>query len=120
MKEARDHSRVSDEGKKAGELMASVADVGMKILADLGESVEYCKTCAFRRGTVPNGCAQTQLDTMKAVFEGKPFHCHVNKVHGMRDICQGWFAARQHPKFKTMSIPCDWEFSPPDEPKAKS
>lgn len=95
--------------------MAKAADIGSAILEKMGEPVECCKTCAFRRGTVPNGCAQTQMDVMKAVLEGKPFMCHVNKISGGgRDICQGWFAARQHPKIKGTSKQCDWEFSPAD------
>lgn len=116
MKEAHDHWRVCEVGKKAGEIMASAADIGFAILEAAGEPVECCKSCAFRRGTVPNGCAQTQTDVMKAVLEGKSFMCHVNTIEGgMRDICQGWFAARQHPNIKDKSILCNWEFSPPDD-----
>lgn len=110
MKEAHDHHRVSPEGKACGEFMAKVAAAQIVKLAEEGEPVECCKTCAFRPGTVPNGCAQTQSDVLKAVLEGVAFMCHQNRG----EVCAGWFAARQDPRVKGRVIPCDWEFSPPD------
>jgi hypothetical protein len=116
MKEARDHARVSPEGKKAGATTAMLADKMCARLAAEDEPDERCKTCAFRAGTVPNGCAQTQLDVIKAVNENVPFMCHQKP----RRICHGWYAvsvlARRMEEATGQPLPkCDWEFSPPDE-----
>lgn len=119
MKEANDHSRVSPEGRALGEQMARLTDKAAATLAAEGEPDERCKSCAFRRGTVPNGCLQTQMDAMKAVIEGVPFLCHQHDRKGTP--CHGWFAARVALKRadKARGVPfaakCQWEFSPPDE-----
>lgn len=106
--EAHDHSRVSPEGKRAGEWLAKFVYPSIVLLELDGEPDERCKTCAFRMGTVPNGCIQTQADAMKAVMEGIPFLCHQN----MTKTCHGWFAGRRALKGRTIETP--WEFSPPD------
>lgn len=35
-----------------------------------------CGDCAFKAGTVPNGCPETLMDAVKALAEGVPFYCH--------------------------------------------
>lgn len=123
MKEARDHSRVSKEGKNCGAVMSALADKGALILAAEGEPDERCKTCAFTSGTVPNGCIQTQMDAMKSVIEKVPFYCHA-KFHenGSRRLCHGWYAANvavgrvEQSSGEVFPIDkCPWEFSPPDD-----
>jgi hypothetical protein len=57
---------------------------------------EPCKSCAFRRGTVPNGCEETVMDALKCVLEGKRFECHevpggATDEGAKRPLCQGWF-----------------------------
>lgn len=86
MKEAHDHHRVSPEGQLLGEQMARLYDIAEKRLGEDADPGERCKTCAFRRGTVPNGCAQTQLDISKCTVEGIPFYCHQN----VGQLCHGW------------------------------
>lgn len=123
MKEARDHSRVSDEGKNVGSVMSALADKGAALLAVEGESDERCKTCAFTRGTVPNGCIQTQMDAMKSVIEKVPFYCHARfNPNGSMQLCHGWYAANvavgrvERARGSVFPIDkCPWEFSPPDE-----
>lgn len=109
MKEAHDHHRVTPEGRAAGEQTARLVE---KAIAKLGEPDERCKTCAFRAGTVPNGCAQTQCDVMKCIIERKPFMCHQDPAMP----CFGWYAASVALKG---AIPAGatvpWEMSPPDE-----
>lgn len=118
-----DHSRVSPEGRAVGEQMARLADKACATLAAEGHVADdRCKSCAFRAGTVPNGCLQTQMDAMKAVVEDVPFLCHQKDRKG--SICHGWFAAevalmraeqaRGQPR-PVATVP--WDFSPPDEPK---
>lgn len=120
MKPSEDHKRVSPEGKKLGENLARIIAPAIAKLAAEGESDERCKSCAFRAGTVPNGCLQTQMDVLKAVFEKVPFFCHVDKyADGSQKICHGWFAATWASKGKP-TVHCDWDFSPPDDDMTKA
>lgn len=111
MKEAYDHHRVTSEGRAAGEQTAALYDKAEASLGDTADPDERCKTCAFRAGTVPNGCAQTQMDVMKCVVENIPFYCHQDT----KRICHGWFTMRCALKGKIpagTTVP--WELSPPD------
>jgi hypothetical protein len=114
----KDHSRVSPMGKQMGATMAKLADQVCAQLEQQDEPDTRCKSCAFRLGTVPNGCIQTQSDVLKAVSEDVPFMCHQGKP-GQRDICHGWFAVRVLVARMELTTgeglpPCPWEFSPPD------
>jgi len=114
----KNHSRVSPEGKAVGSVMATLADAMCVELERDGEPDTRCKSCALRRGTVPNGCAQTQMDVIKAVSEKVPFMCHQLKK-GKRNVCHGWYAvrvlARRREEATGLELPkCEWEFSPPD------
>lgn len=118
MKEAHNHHRVSPQGQTMGVMMARLADAECASLAQQDEPDERCKTCAFRAGTVPNGCAQTQFDVYKAVAENVPFGCHQERG----SICHGWFAVRRTADRAAaegvLLAPATYDFSPPDEPKA--
>lgn len=119
MREAHDHHRVSPEGRAIGEQQARMADGSIARLVAEGEPDERCKSCAFVRGTVPNGCLQTQMDALKAVVEGVPFLCHQADRKGWP--CHGWYAARvalrraEEARGHALTVACPWEFSPPDE-----
>lgn len=122
MKEARNHHRVSPEGRKLGVVAARLADAECAALVLDGEEDERCQSCAFRAGTVPNGCLQTQLDVMKAVAEDIPFMCHQHLDQRGRPskVCHGWFAARRvvdriEAATGQKMPPAPYEFSPPDE-----
>ena len=112
----RDHKRVSPQGKAIGAMLVRLVEPAIQSLSKVGEPDERCKSCAFRAGTVPNGCLQTQLDACKAILEQNPFRCHVEKLaDGTPQICHGWFAMR----WARGDIPADfgmdwWEYSPPD------
>lgn len=118
MKEAKDHSRVTPEGRALGFQTARLVEPAVADLARQGEPDERCKSCAGSVGTVPNGCLQTQMDFLKAVAENVPFLCHQHDRKGWP--CHAWFAARvairaadkQRGQPLTVSVP--WEFSPPD------
>lgn len=113
-----DHKRVTPEGRAAGQQLARLTEPAILDLASEGEPDDRCKSCAFRAGTVPNGCLQTQLDALKCVVEGVPFMCH----HADREghACHGWYAARvalrrvEEATGRTLAAKCPWEFSPPD------
>lgn len=116
----RDHSRVTPQGKALGAQMVRITEPTIASLAAEGEADERCKSCAFRLGTVPNGCPQTQADALKCVIEGVPFNCHQADRAGQS--CHGWFAARvalrraEQARGTPMPVvSCPWEFSPSDE-----
>ncbi len=118
MKEAKDHSRVTPEGKAAGFQTARLVEPAIADLARQGEPDERCKSCAGTWGTVPNGCAQTQLDFIKAVAENVPFLCHQADRKGWP--CHAWYAARvaitaaDKRRGKPLTVRAPWDFSPAD------
>ena len=119
MIEAQDHKRISPAGKALGAQLVRLTEPAIAELAGEGEPDERCKSCAFRLGTVPNGCMQTQSDALKAVIENVPFLCHQGDKKGA--ICHGWFAARVQLKRAAIArgtpfnvTTCPWEFSPED------
>lgn len=108
--DTHDHKRVTPLGRELGEHIARLVQPGIDQLAAEGEPDERCQTCAFRAGTVPNGCVQTLADAMKAAMEGsRAFLCHQDKT--LQTPCHGWFAWRflgaDRPDIK---VP--WEYSP--------
>ncbi len=115
---ALQHNRVTPEGRAVGERLSRMTDieVGKLIAEGEWEKDERCASCAFRYGTVPNGCPQTMLDAMKCVMEHKTFSCHVARdgVPAGVHPCMGWFAAMQFAK-KKAATKAPWEFSPPDK-----
>ena len=112
---AKEHNRVTPEGAACGREIARLCDTECEKLIAEGEWTEdeRCASCAFHRGTVPNGCLQTQLDCFKAVMEREPFFCHVHPPGSK--VCAGWFASVQRMKGGPKII-CPWDFSPPDKP----
>lgn len=114
---SHEHSRVTPEGKRCGERVSRMTDneVGKLIATGEWTKDERCATCAFRFGTVPNGCPQTQLDIIKAVLEKQTFCCHVARdgVEAGQHTCMGWFAAMQGVR-TSPAVECPWPFSDPD------
>lgn len=119
------HHRVCSKGKFLGRLSSETAKVGRMMLEREGLATmnlpgvrdEMCASCASRRGTVPNGCLQTQLDFLKSVVEGDRFCCHAPRDGR---LCAGFIAARaylvKHPLPEAMvEMLRGWEYSPPDE-----
>lgn len=108
-----DHHRVSPAGKVLGKWTSGIDAIGRKAL----EAPDLrCATCAFRAGTVPNGCLQTQLDIVKALHEGVPFGCHAPRDG---KLCNGFIAARlvvaTVPMPKELIEMADrWTFTTPD------
>jgi len=72
----------SEEGRQLGEHLARFY-VTEKCAT--GAADERCRDCAFRLGSIPNGCLQTVGDAIKCLMEGEEFACH----HGDR-ICAGY------------------------------
>ena len=111
----RFHQRTTREGRTMGEKLIRLTTPAVHRLRLAGEEDERCKTCAFRHGTVPNGCPQTQADALKAVSERVPFYCH--ETHERGQICHGWYAVCV--MLRQTGVPemqCPWDFSAPDAP----
>lgn len=76
-------------------------DVGRAVGAELARltgdataGAPMCASCAFKPGTVPNGCITSVADAMKCVFEGERFWCHHDKKNGdPTRVCAGWKAS---------------------------
>jgi hypothetical protein len=120
MKEAKDHSRVTPEGRAAGFQMVRLIEPAVAELVRQGEPDERCKSCAGSLGTVPNGCPQTLGDFMKALIEDVPFLCHHADRKGWP--CHAWYAGRvairaaEKRRGAPLALKVPWAFSPPDEP----
>lgn len=108
------HNRVTPAGQELGAEMVRLTTPAIAQLVAEGEPDARCASCAFRLGTVPNGCAQTQLDVFKAVMEGTVFYCHGHADETPTTPCHGWYAARVALKGVRRRVPYD--FSPPDDP----
>jgi hypothetical protein len=67
-----------------------------------------CNTCAFRKGTFPNGCVTTVMDALKCTLEGDTqFLCHEHKKGEEPSICAGYLLLANNDK----PIKTDWKFS---------
>lgn len=75
-----------------GKELARFADQAERQWADeLALVPVRCKSCAFRAGTVPNGCESTTLDALKCIVEGVPFLCHQElEGYGEGALCAGY------------------------------
>lgn len=75
------------EGRSLGAHLARFADRAEEKLRDrmaarnVDKPVpERCQSCAFRDGTLPNGCPTTVMDAVKCLMEGDTFLCHASPV----------------------------------------
>lgn len=120
MSETKNKDRVTDEGRRLGRNLVELIQPGLHRLAQAGQPDARCASCAFRVGTVPNGCPQTLADAFKACVEQVPFLCHAPNDGR---ACHGWSAfqvafakARTRPEFQQMiDTAAKMSFSPPDE-----
>lgn len=105
-------NRPTAEGRALGVELARFADAAA---AEHPELPERCRTCAFRLGTVPNGCVTTQMDALKCAIEGIVFLCHERPMDGPNcpivdgSLCAGWRLLRPEPGAPTRKA--FWPFS---------
>jgi hypothetical protein len=59
------------------------------------ERFQRCTTCAFRLGTIPNGCLSTIIDALECVVKREHFYCHSFKDDQGQNsrLCAGWLQA---------------------------
>lgn len=95
MSEKPELNRPTPQGKLLGESLARICDRQETLKRALFPNhQERCGTCAFRSGTIPNGCPETLLDAVKCVIEGRDFLCHehVTPDHNPDGtMCAGWW-----------------------------
>ncbi len=101
-------NRPCAQGRLLGRELARLADKAeAERVQQFPNTKVRCRTCAFRLGTVPNGCVTTLMDAVKCAMEQVPFMCHESP--GNTEPCMGWveFAnvAQRDP------MPTPWEFS---------
>lgn len=81
------------EGRMLGAELARLADAEeARVLERFPRHGRRCGDCAFRAGTVPNGCSETLMDAVKALVECVPFYCHkaVTPDGEPRRLCAGY------------------------------
>lgn len=103
----------SPEGRALGEQIARFADaIEQRWRKELGWVPSRCSSCAFRKGTFPNGCLPTQADVTKCLLEDKAFFCHQLPKDGspMR-LCGGFMLLRH----RASKVPTPWAFSHEDD-----
>lgn len=84
-------NRPSADGYVLGEQLDRFCEQQIDKYRQSGMAVpRRCNTCAFRKGTVPNGCAPTVMDALKCVMEGVPFLCHEHRQQHEPPLCSGW------------------------------
>ncbi len=73
---------------------------------------QRCRTCAFRKDTMPNGSLSTMI-ALKCVMERDEFYCHQKDAElpgGERMICTGWaIMVSEAVKLGREPIKCPWE-----------
>jgi len=111
-------NRPTPEGRELGAGIARLCD---KAIAEKRTHIptfpERCGTCAFRLGTIPNGCPETLMDAMKCVLEVRPFMCHeqLDENKEPNGLCAGWYGMMTADR-KPVAAP--WPFShEPDFPE---
>ena len=96
-------------GYAAGEHLARFCDVKIEKYRNTGVAVpQRCNTCAFRKGTRPNGCVPTITDALKCVLEKVPFMCHEHRKGDAPPVCAGYMLLTAKKTHKT-KVP--WKFS---------
>lgn len=85
-------NRPCELGMQVGEQLVKFVDEAEKRCAEeLGFVAVKCPTCAFREGTIPNGCLTTVATALKCSMENEPFYCHHKTTnYGPQKLCAGW------------------------------
>ena len=87
----------SEHGRILGEQLAWIADAMEPLLTDIPER---CKTCAFRKGTIPGQMAGTLGQALNCVagIDPSPFMCHHTIRQGEpTGLCSGYLLVRSAP-----------------------
>lgn len=112
-------NRPSEEGRALGKEMARLTDLAeAEDLKRFPKQRWRCGTCAFRLGTIPNGCTATMMDAVKCMVEGLPFMCHESpkgRSGEPTQVCAGWMAGQGAVHKHGPPIETPWPFSVTDD-----
>ena len=105
-------NRPTEQGRKLGDQVARLANIAEACqVANYPNERKRCKTCAFRSGTIPNGCESTVLDAIKCVVERIPFVCHEKPAQeSSSTFCAGWLMAVAETQGMIPQV-MPWDFS---------
>ena len=80
------------EGWALGAELARIADLEEERQRERFPNAKPpCADCAFRAGSIPNGCPGTLMDAVKALAECIPFYCHHGLDSGQPTrLCAGY------------------------------
>lgn len=97
------------EGRELGEQLARFVDKAEQDWREQRGCVPVrCPTCAFKKGSLPNGCVSTVMDATKCLIEKVPFLCHHKIEEGTRTLCAGYLMLAGPTK---KPVECPWDFS---------
>ncbi len=80
-------NRPTPEGIKTGSVIAGLVEAQVTA----GSVDTRCTSCAFRRGSYPNGCLPTVSTATECVVYEQTFYCHQTDRKGKP--CEGWRVA---------------------------
>lgn len=87
-------NRPTPEGRELGAELARLTDAALaQTRAECPAFPDdRCQSCAYRGGTVPNGCLPTVMDALYSTLNREPFHCHqeFDAAGQPVQICKGW------------------------------
>jgi hypothetical protein len=112
-------NRPTPEGIAIGKELARLTDRAEEANREkFPNAKERCGTCAYRLGTIPNGCAETVMDALKCALEFRTFMCHETMVKGQcTKVCTGWLILCSASRGK---VEAPWSYSDdPEEPAAR-
>ena len=96
---AAGRQKPSRHGAALGAALALVADIQARRHPEVSER---CRTCAFRKGTIPNQMAGTLVEALRCVTGADPavFACHQSpRIDGLpTELCAGYVLARLAPQ----------------------
>lgn len=93
-----ERNRPTEQGYELGAFLARAAIDGEPTARlEFPDVPPACASCAFRKGTIPNGCPETVLDASGCLIEDTPFMCHMHfdDDGNPTELCSGWLFARK-------------------------
>lgn len=105
-------NRPTDLGRSLGSQVARLCDNAEQIIRERFPNMRpRCGTCAFRAGTIPNGCEETLADAIKCVAEkDRLFLCHESPKGEEKQPCAGYMTLIQTTA-DMPSVEVPWEYA---------
>lgn len=111
-------NRPTETGRMLGEQLARLTDVAeSEQIKKFPNAKKRCASCAFKAGTLPNGCEATLMDAVKAVVQMDDFMCHMDldAERKPQHHCVGWFLLMGAGGIDAKPIEVPWEYDGVDD-----